>query len=360
MDRALMVGVGGTGGRVLSQFGRSTLCGEIYIDAFDERGPWNQNPIDMLTLSPYSPGPGSRIAAKKALASLRQELVARLSYFRDSLSPPESVIIVASLAGGIGGGIFLDVANQCREILGATNVDGYLCMPSLLPDPVYQSFQVNTSLALAELRQAQLGTRSAPPFDSIYIISNDSGDQASNPDLWIADYIRGNFGERKSHLYEPPSSVVTQEIISDLQFVNRELLSFIRRHPQVMYELSPRKFEDLIAEILRGLGYEITLTKQSRDGGKDLYAVYHSRLGSHLYIVECKRYAPSRPVGVDVVRSLYGVVQQERATMGVVATTSSFTKDAEQFQSVVKFGLSLKGYNDLSKWIDEYFNQASA
>ena len=32
------------------------------------------------------------------------------------------------------------------------------------------------------------------------------------------------------------------------------------------------------------------------------------------------------------MREVYGVSQQERATMGVVATTSYFTKDAQQLQ----------------------------
>jgi len=63
--------------------------------------------------------------------------------------------------------------------------------------------------------------------------------------------------------------------------------------------------------------------------------------GDLLYIIDCKRYSPDKPVGTEIVRGVYGVSQQERATMGVVATTSYFTKDAQQFQRMVKYQLSL-------------------
>ncbi len=74
------------------------------------------------------------------------------------------------------------------------------------------------------------------------------------------------------------------------------------------------------------LGYEVSVTPQSRDGGKDLYAAMKSSLGSFLYVVECKLFAPNRPVGVQIVRNLYGMVEAERATAGIVVSTSSFSE----------------------------------
>jgi len=94
------------------------------------------------------------------------------------------------------------------------------------------------------------------------------------------------------------------------------------------------------------------LTPASRDGGKDIYIATKDSLGSFLYLVECKRYAPDRPVGVGFIRQLYGTVQAERATAGILATTSFFTRGAKDFQSKVEFQISLQDYLGIQKWIN--------
>jgi restriction system protein len=69
------------------------------------------------------------------------------------------------------------------------------------------------------------------------------------------------------------------------------------------------------------------------------------------YIVECKKYAPEVLVGPSIVRALYGVVESEKATAGILATTSSFTKGAKEFQSSVAFRISLQDYIGNQKWL---------
>ncbi len=73
-----------------------------------------------------------------------------------------------------------------------------------------------------------------------------------------------------------------------------------------------------------------------------------------LYLIECKRYAPSRPVGVEIVRGLYGVATVEKASCGVIATTSHFTKDAKEFANQIKYQMSLRDYTDLAAWLKQY------
>ena len=77
-------------------------------------------------------------------------------------------------------------------------------------------------------------------------------------------------------------------------------------------------------------------------------------IGNHLYLVECKRRQPENPVEVRLIRELYGVVVAERATAGLLVTTSSFTRDALQFQAPIKHQLSLKSYADLVKWLEHH------
>lgn len=81
--------------------------------------------------------------------------------------------------------------------------------------------------------------------------------------------------------------------------------------------MDPRKFEELIAELLRAKGYEVELTPRTRDGGFDILAIKKGDLGSALTLVECKRYAETNKVDVGIVRGLYGVVEEKRATQGL-------------------------------------------
>jgi len=124
-----------------------------------------------------------------------------------------------------------------------------------------------------------------------------------------------------------------------------------------MRELEPRKFEELVAELFRNMGYTVELTPRSRDGGLDIIAIDRSDLGSALTLIECKRYSASNRVGVEVVRGLYGVVEQQRATRGLIATTSFFTKDAMAFRDSVQYRLALADFDQITQFLHEWKSQ---
>jgi HJR/Mrr/RecB family endonuclease len=129
------------------------------------------------------------------------------------------------------------------------------------------------------------------------------------------------------------------------------IIAQLSESPELLHKLPPRKFEELIAELLHRDGLEVHLTPQSRDGGRDILAFQRTTVGKHLYLVECKRHGPANPVGVSIVQRLYGVVTQERATAGLIVTTSRFTKDALSFAGTVQHQLGLKDYEALKAWL---------
>ena len=155
-------------------------------------------------------------------------------------------------------------------------------------------------------------------------------------------------------LYSVGSGAADPKLIHAVATVNDELIRYLAKHPELLYELQPRRFEELVAELLHSQGFEPTLTPRTRDGGRDILAARSDALGSLLYLVECKRYAPKNKVGVEVVRAIHGVTQAERATKGVIVTTSSFTKDAIAFASPLKFGIGLHDFEALKSWLDSY------
>ena len=140
----------------------------------------------------------------------------------------------------------------------------------------------------------------------------------------------------------------------DLKEINDELITYLVKHPEFMRQMHPRKFEELITEIIRSKGYDVTLTPATKDGGKDIIAIYKTPFGHQMFIVECKRYKEENKVGVEIVRALYGVTQAERFNQAILVTTSTFTKGAIDFVKPLKFQLELKDYNDVTEWCREY------
>jgi restriction system protein len=149
-------------------------------------------------------------------------------------------------------------------------------------------------------------------------------------------------------------STEEKRIISDVRFVSDKLLWAVGKNPNLVHDLTAREFEELSAELFQRQGYTVTMTPQTRDGGKDLYLAKADGFGSFLYIVECKRYAPHRPVDVGVVRALYGVAQHERVTAAMTLTTSYFSKDAAAFAADVQYQLALKDFIDLKMLLAPY------
>ena len=155
--------------------------------------------------------------------------------------------------------------------------------------------------------------------------------------------------EYSSGLIIPDNRIITpsREIVQGITVVNDSLLKEIKKKPEAMHSLSPRQFEEMVCELLDKQGYTVKLTKQTRDGGKDIIVVQNSLLGEFCIYVECKKYDQSNPVGVGLIRQLYGTVIADKATAGLYVTTSYYTRDAKEFTETIKHQMSLKDYNDL-------------
>lgn len=139
----------------------------------------------------------------------------------------------------------------------------------------------------------------------------------------------------QSDIVVPNKNIISPSLISikkDVLQINDDLMHYIAQEPMSMHELSPREFEKIIAELFKKLGYEVELTKQTRDSGVDIYIAKKTDLGKFLFLVECKHYAPNRPVGIEVIRNMYGVLgmNKRKPTGGIIATTSHFAKGVKE------------------------------
>ena len=173
------------------------------------------------------------------------------------------------------------------------------------------------------------------------------------PDL-LKDSSLPDIDNRFFNYRDLGSDIIPVQTRLELITANDELITFLSKHPKLVYDINPRKFEEVVAEIFKDMGFEVIITPKTRDGGNDIRAIRKDTIGTLLFLIECKRYAPNRPVGIEVVRSLYGVTMAEQANCGIVATTSYFSKDAKEFASKVKYHLSLRDYNAIKGWIKNY------
>ena len=95
--------------------------------------------------------------------------------------------------------------------------------------------------------------------------------------------------------------------------------------------LSPEQFEEWCAVRLREQGYQVTAVGGQSDQGVDLIA---EREGARM-AVQCKRWFGVRQVGEPQIRDLFGAMQHERASSGMVLTTGQFSPAAVNWCNVL-------------------------
>lgn len=123
-----------------------------------------------------------------------------------------------------------------------------------------------------------------------------------------------------------------------------EILHDAATDPDAYEALSPADFEDLVARLLQDRGFDVNRTAGSADAGYDL-AIHRGGPMAGLWLVECKKYNRQRRVPAEAVRRLYGVVEQNRATGGMLVTSSGFTAPARALADTWR--ISLVGLDDL-------------
>lgn len=147
---------------------------------------------------------------------------------------------------------------------------------------------------------------------------------------------------------------LTTPLLADLQTVTSELLQHLAQNPRALHSLSPRRFEEIVAELLASFGWDVQLTAQTRDGGYDIFAVSKDASGLRTsWIVECKKWSTTQKVGIDVVRGLYAVKQDLRVGNALLATTSHFTRGVYDAKAS-RYDLELKDFEGLVEWINQY------
>ena len=115
---------------------------------------------------------------------------------------------------------------------------------------------------------------------------------------------------------------ISSECTSKLEpiFSRRIIKSYIK-NPNKIYNFSPRQFEHFVAELYRGIGYNVEITPCTRDEGVDLLIKKNIDGMLHTYVVQCKHTSKTnKKLGVSYFRDLLGTVVDKGVTAGIIVT----------------------------------------
>lgn len=145
----------------------------------------------------------------------------------------------------------------------------------------------------------------------------------------------------------------SSSLIKVCRFFNQRYVEALRRSPSDIYLLSPHDFEKLVAEIFDGFGYEVELTKRTRDGGRDIIAIKRAEVNVR-FLIECKHPDRRKHVGIGPVRELLGVKTDEGASKAILATTAYFSKDAKLYFERHPWDLEGRDFKGIMEWLERY------
>lgn len=197
----------------------------------------------------------------------------------------------------------------------------------------------------------QFESKKFPEFENLFKFG-----QKYNLNEWdfsetFEDFDRSD--EQSENLIETPTSIIITETYRVKEIIREIYLNNVK-----LFSIHPREFEKIIAELLYNQGFDVELTKQTRDNGYDILALkYIDNFSPIKYLVECKRYSEKNKVGIEIVRSFKEVIATEQANKGIIVTSSYFTSDAINKQKETPYLLDYKNKDEVINWVNEYMNK---
>jgi len=109
-----------------------------------------------------------------------------------------------------------------------------------------------------------------------------------------------------------------------------DVISSLDQRPNLL-DLTPQEFESFIQNLFTTMGFETDQYRSSRDGGIDCMAFKRDPVAPMKIAVLAKLY--TKTVQPTHVRHLYGTMQHEGATLGVMITTSGYGPGSVEFSN---------------------------
>ncbi|MBA3342841.1 MAG: restriction endonuclease [Gemmatimonadaceae bacterium] len=247
-----------------------------------------------------------------------------------------------------------DGAERHRRALADVMADHFRLTPEeraqLLPSGKAPVIRSRTGWALSYMKQA--GLVSTPRRGWYQITPQGEQVLAASPSSIDNDFLmrfEGFRDFRSRSRNESGSGEVGDEVDSAPETLPKQAVppdealdsAYVRLRTAVEAELvdtiknvSPRFFEELVIDLLVRMGYGGNRAEAARaigrsgDGGID-GVIDEDRLGLDSIYVQAKRWEAS--IGRPEIQKFAGALQGQRATKGIFITTSTFTREADEY-----------------------------
>jgi hypothetical protein len=170
------------------------------------------------------------------------------------------------------------------------------------------------------------------------------------PEIYDRAYLESRLSVTR--MYADPATIEMRPVLAKIKDLELDLIQYLTLHPDKMTEMHPDAFEKLVAEMMAAHGFLVEWTGRNARTAGDVVALRHEH-PSGSFIVECKRYSPERPVGLEIARALYGAKTIEHYTNALLVTTSYFEKGVLKLAGR-QWDFQLRDYEGLVKWLNSY------
>ncbi|MBP7845789.1 MAG: restriction endonuclease [Proteobacteria bacterium] len=124
-----------------------------------------------------------------------------------------------------------------------------------------------------------------------------------------------------------------------------------------LLEVSPTKFEELVLDLIRSLGYGIETGKVEHTGGSGDFGidgiVHLDKLGLDKIYLQAKRYKPENKISSSDIQKFFGALKGRHASKGIFITTSSYQSSALEYAKAVSDTLVLVDGNKIAELMIE-------
>ena len=149
-----------------------------------------------------------------------------------------------------------------------------------------------------------------------------------------------------------PKQLFESEGLNSLygKFFDQRYVDFLNRNFDNVDRMNWRKFEQLTAEYFDRQGFKVDLGPGRGDDGVDVRAwLPNADNPSPHIIVQCKR--QRNPIEKVVIKALYADVVHERATSGLVVTTSRLSRGALETKTARAYPVDVADRDTLKDWL---------
>jgi len=143
-------------------------------------------------------------------------------------------------------------------------------------------------------------------------------------------------------------------------YLDQRYIDYLAKNSEELGRIHWRNFERLTTEFFRRQGYEVNLGKGTKDGGVDVkvWTDKDSKTGPPLMLIQCKRH--KNVVGIETVKAFWSDVHFEEAEKGLIATTSSVSRDSKKLCDVRKWPMSFAEAAEIQNWVRTMWRHALA